>query len=85
MVGVEIQLHVPATEERAPDTHWTGGWVLHRAGMNAVENRKIYFSCQESNPNSSAVQLEACGCTENRNNRNGYERMPISGTSRQSC
>jgi hypothetical protein len=26
-------------EERAPSTHWTGGWLDHRTGMNVVVNR----------------------------------------------
>jgi hypothetical protein len=29
-------------EERAPDTHWIGGWVSPRAGLNAVEKRKVF-------------------------------------------
>jgi hypothetical protein len=28
--------------------HWTGGWVGSRAGLDAVEERKIYFPCRES-------------------------------------
>jgi hypothetical protein len=39
----EQQLHDPATlalGERAPCTHWTGGWVGPRAGLNTVEKRK---------------------------------------------
>jgi hypothetical protein len=27
--------------ERAPSTHWIGGWVGPRAGLDAVEKRKI--------------------------------------------
>jgi hypothetical protein len=27
--------------ERAPGTHWTGGWVGPRAGLNDVRNRKL--------------------------------------------
>jgi hypothetical protein len=27
--------------ERAPGTHWTGGWVSPRAGVGAVQKRKI--------------------------------------------
>jgi hypothetical protein len=29
--------------ERAPGTHWIGGWVGHRAGLNNVEKRKFFF------------------------------------------
>jgi hypothetical protein len=28
-------------EERAPGTHWIGGWVGPRAGLDDVENRKF--------------------------------------------
>jgi hypothetical protein len=41
--------------ERTPGTHWIGGWVCPRAGLNAVK-RRIFCPCWESNPNSSAVQ-----------------------------
>jgi hypothetical protein len=27
--------------ERAPGTHWTGGWVKPRAGLDALEKRKF--------------------------------------------
>jgi hypothetical protein len=27
--------------ERAPDTHWIGGWVGLRAGLHAAEKRKL--------------------------------------------
>jgi hypothetical protein len=27
--------------ERAPDTHWIGGWVGPRAGLDMVSKRKI--------------------------------------------
>jgi hypothetical protein len=36
--------------ERIPGTHWIGGWVGPSVGLNAVEWRKIYCSCRESNP-----------------------------------
>jgi hypothetical protein len=35
--------------ERAPDTHWIGGWMDPRTGLNAVKKRKI-FPRRESNP-----------------------------------
>jgi hypothetical protein len=35
--------------EIATDTHWIGGWVDRRVGLDAVENRKI-LSCRESDP-----------------------------------
>jgi hypothetical protein len=35
--------------ERARGTLWIGGWVGSKAGLDAVEKRKI-LSCRESNP-----------------------------------
>jgi hypothetical protein len=35
--------------ERAPGTHWTGGWVGPRAVLDAVAKRKIPSSRRESN------------------------------------
>jgi hypothetical protein len=36
--------------ERAPGTHWIGGWVGPRAGLDAVVKRKIPSPLRESNP-----------------------------------
>jgi hypothetical protein len=33
-----------------PGTHWIGGWIVPRAGLDAVEWRKIARHCRESNP-----------------------------------
>jgi hypothetical protein len=41
---VSGQLHVPAVlppGERAPGTHWLGGWVDPRAGLDDAEKRKF--------------------------------------------
>jgi hypothetical protein len=41
---VSGQLHAPARftpGERAPGTHWIGGWVGPRAGLDDVEKRKF--------------------------------------------
>jgi hypothetical protein len=35
--------------ERAPGTHWIGGWVGPRFGLDAVEKRKI-FHCPGIEP-----------------------------------
>jgi hypothetical protein len=35
--------------ERAPGTHWIGGWVGPRAVLDTVVKRKIPSPCQESN------------------------------------
>jgi hypothetical protein len=37
-----------------PSTHWIGGWVGPRAGLNVGTRRKILCSCQELNPDSPA-------------------------------
>jgi hypothetical protein len=42
--------------ERAPGTHWTGGWVRPRAGLDAVVKRKIPSPRRESNPRTPIVQ-----------------------------
>jgi hypothetical protein len=40
--------------ERTPDTHWIGGWVGPRAGLDAVVKRKIPSPCRDSKPRSSS-------------------------------
>jgi hypothetical protein len=42
--------------ERAAGTHWIGGWVGPRAGLDAVVERKIPNPRQESNPRTPIVQ-----------------------------
>jgi hypothetical protein len=44
------------TRERDPGTHWIGGWVGPRAGLNAVVKRKIPSPYRESNPDYPIVQ-----------------------------
>jgi hypothetical protein len=53
---VSGQLHVPAAllRGKAIGTHWTGGWVGPRAGVDTVANRKLPSPCQESNPDRPA-------------------------------
>jgi hypothetical protein len=36
--------------ERAPDTHWIGGWVGPRVGLDTVVKRKSPSPCRDSNP-----------------------------------
>jgi hypothetical protein len=43
--------------ERAPGTHWIGGWVGPRAVLDAVVKRQIPNSRRESNPRTPIVQL----------------------------
>jgi hypothetical protein len=41
--------------ERAPGTHWIGGWVDPRAGLDTVVRRKIPCTCWDLNPQSSSL------------------------------
>jgi len=55
------------TGEKAPSTHWLGGWVGHQASLNMVTTRKI--SHQEPNPRCPAcnivtIQTEISGSDE---------------------
>jgi hypothetical protein len=43
--------------ERALDTHWIGGWVGPRAGLDEVEKRKIPSPHGGSNPDRTARSL----------------------------
>jgi hypothetical protein len=40
--------------EKAPGTHWIGGWVGPGAGLDAVMNGKIPSPCRDSNPRSAS-------------------------------
>jgi hypothetical protein len=42
--------------ERAPDTHWIGGWMMLRACLDVV-TRKIPCLCRESNTSRPARSL----------------------------
>jgi hypothetical protein len=56
---VSGQLHAPAAlppRERAPGTHWIGGWVGPRAVPDVVVKRKIPSPRRESNPRTPIVQ-----------------------------
>jgi hypothetical protein len=44
--------------ERAPGTHWIGGWVGPRANLDAVVERKIPSPCQESNPRTPIIEIK---------------------------
>jgi len=52
---VSGQLDGPAT--LLPSTPWTGRWMdPTRAGLDALEKRKIFWPWWESNPSSLVVQ-----------------------------
>jgi hypothetical protein len=56
---VSGQLDAPAAllpRERAPSTHWIGGWVSPRAILDTVVKRKIPSSHRELNPRTLIVQ-----------------------------
>jgi hypothetical protein len=56
-MGVTGQCHVPAAlypRGKDPGTHWTGGWVGPRAGLDAEARRKILCLCRGSNPDRPA-------------------------------
>jgi hypothetical protein len=56
---VNGQLHAPAAlppKQRAPGTHWIGGWLGPRAVLGAVVKRKIHCSRRESNPRTPIIQ-----------------------------
>jgi hypothetical protein len=42
---------------KSPGTYWIGSWVRPRAGLDAVEYRKISYPCWESNPGRPAGSL----------------------------
>jgi hypothetical protein len=58
---VSGQLHAPAAlpPEKAPGTHWIGGWVGPRAVLEAVVKRKIPSPRRKSNPRTPIVPPEA--------------------------
>jgi hypothetical protein len=52
-MGVSGRRHVPAAlypRGKNPRTHWIGGWVGPRAGLDAEAKRKILCPCLGSNP-----------------------------------
>jgi hypothetical protein len=57
-ISGQLDASIPLeTGEWAPGTFRIGGWVGPRPSLDAVYNRKKSYSCLESNPNFSVVQL----------------------------
>jgi hypothetical protein len=57
--GVSGQRHAPAAlypRERNPGTHWIGGCVGLRVGLDTEDSRQILCLCQGQNPDRSVVQ-----------------------------
>jgi hypothetical protein len=74
---VSCQFHAPSdlsTREIDSGTHWIEGWVASTVDLDAVEMRKIFFFCRESNPilqpsNPSLYRLSYPGLLEYMNRR----------------
>jgi len=51
-MNVRGQLYAPVilTPGKNAGTHWRGGSVVHRAGLDVLEKRKISCAYQNSNP-----------------------------------
>jgi hypothetical protein len=49
--------------ERARGTHWRGGWMDHRAGLDNVENR-TFLTLPDSNSHPTVVQAVASRYTD---------------------
>jgi hypothetical protein len=52
------------SKDKAPGTHWIGGWVYTRAGLDTVSKREIPSTCRESNPDHPIVQTVASRYTD---------------------
>jgi hypothetical protein len=50
-------------QETTPGTHWTGGWVGPRAGLDTEDRGKILFPCRETNPGRPVIQPVVRHCT----------------------
>jgi hypothetical protein len=58
-MGVRGQRHAPAAlypRGKTPGTHWIGGRVGPRAGLDAGARRKILYPCRGSNLDLPIVQ-----------------------------
>jgi hypothetical protein len=58
-MGVSGQRHAPAAlypRGKYPGTHYTGGWVGPRAGLDTEARGKILCHCRGSNPDRLVVQ-----------------------------
>jgi hypothetical protein len=58
-MGVSGQRHASAAlypRGKDPGTHWIGGWVGPRAGLDAEARRKILRPCPASNLDRPVVQ-----------------------------
>jgi hypothetical protein len=61
-MGVSGQRHAPTAlypRERTPGTHWTGGWVGPRAGLDTEAREKILCPNRGSNLDRPVAQSVA--------------------------
>jgi hypothetical protein len=47
------------TWQKAHGTHWAGGCINSRVGLDAVDKRKIFCPCRESNSDPLVVKTVA--------------------------
>jgi hypothetical protein len=50
--------------ERTPGTHWIGGWMGLKAGVDTEARRKMLCLCWGSNPGHPVVQSVLRHCTD---------------------
>jgi hypothetical protein len=63
--------------EGTPGTHWIGGWVGPRAGLDAGDRRKILCPCRGSNPDRPA-RSQTLYCLSYHGSFGFYKRCGIS-------
>jgi hypothetical protein len=66
LAGGEWSISCPCRftpRERAPDTHWIGGWVDPRTGLDDLEKRR-FLPYWDSNSDPSVVQPVASHYTD---------------------
>jgi hypothetical protein len=54
VVSFTLRLLYPQGKSIPAGTHWIGGWVIPRAGLNEVAKRKYSFSVPTENRTSVA-------------------------------
>jgi hypothetical protein len=57
---VSRQIHAPATlypQERTPGTHWLGGWMGLRNGLDTVTRENFYASVEDRTPVVQSVAV----------------------------
>jgi len=52
---VSGQIHAPVA--LSPGTHWKGGWMGPRDGLDVVATRRNHSSCRDSNPGQARISV----------------------------